>query len=92
MESGKDEIPASTALILELPTRDMLNSIFNKRVIGGLIFNCYLSNAIILHKTVLEGYIKGEKPLPPNFVDTPMPYPLQYPHDNTRNAGSDASA
>ena len=72
-----------TALILELPTRDMLNNIFNKRVIGGLIFNRYLSNAIILHKTVLEGYIKGEKPLPPNFVDTPMPYPLQYPHDIT---------
>lgn len=72
-----------TALILELPTRDMLNNIFNKRVIGGLIFNRYLSNAIILHKTVLERYIKGEKPLPPNFVDTPMPYPLQYPHDIT---------
>ena len=72
-----------TALILELPTRDMLNNIFNKQVIGGLIFNRYLSNAIILHKTVLEGYIKGEKPLPPNFVDTPMPYPLQYPHDIT---------
>ena len=72
-----------TALILELPTRDMLNNIFNKRVIGGLIFNRYLSNAIILHKTVLEGYIKGERPLPPNFVDTPMPYPLQYPHGIT---------
>ena len=72
-----------TALILELPTRDMLNNVFNKRVIGGLIFNRYLSNAIILHKAVLEGYIKGEKPLPPNYVDTPMPYPLQYPRDIT---------
>jgi len=72
-----------TALILEVPTRDMLNNVFNKRVIGGLIFNRYLSNAIILHKTVLEGCIKGEKPLPPNYVDTPMPYPLQYPHEIT---------
>ena len=61
----------------------MLNNVINKRVIGGLIFNRYLSNAIIIHKTVLEKYIKGEKPLPPNYVDTPMPYPLQYPCDIT---------
>ena len=71
------------ALILEISTRDMLNNLFNKRVIGGLIFNRYLSNAIIIHKPVLERYIKGDKPLPPTFLDTPMPYPLEYPHDIT---------
>lgn len=69
-----------TAGIMEVSTRDMLNNVFNKRVIGGLLFNRYLDKqAVIVKKEVLEKYIQGEKPLPPNFVDTPMPYPLEYP-------------
>ena len=69
-----------TATILEVSTREMLNNVFNKRVIGGLIFNRYLDSALMVRKSVLEKYIEGDKPLPPNFVDTPMPYPLEYPH------------
>ena len=68
------------AMIYELPVREMLNNVFNKRVIGGLVFNRYLNGGIIVRKTVLERYIKGDKPLPENFVDVPMPYPLQHPH------------
>ena len=50
----------------------MLNNVFNKRAIGGLVFNRYLGDqSIIVRKSVLERLMPGEKPLPPNFKDAP---------------------
>ena len=52
--------------------RHMLNNVFNKRAIGGLVFNRYLGDqSIIVRKSVLERLMPGEKPLPPNFKDAP---------------------
>ena len=58
--------------IYHLPVHDMLNNVFNKRTIGGLVFNRYLGDqSIIVRKSVLERLMPGEKPLPPNFKDAP---------------------
>lgn len=60
------------ARIYHISVRDMLNNLFNKRVIGGLVFNRYLDDqSIIVRKSVLERIMPGEKPLPPNFKDAP---------------------
>ena len=58
--------------IYHLPVHDMLNNVFNKRTIGGLVFNRYLGDqSIIVRKSLLERLMPGEKPLPPNFKDAP---------------------
>jgi len=58
--------------IYHMPVHDMLNNVFNKRAIGGLVFNRYLGDqSIIVRKSVLERIMPGEKPLPPNFKDAP---------------------
>ncbi len=56
--------------IVTVPARDVLSNIFNKRVIGGLVFNPFDPTRLVaVEKAALEQLIPGEKPLPPDFVD-----------------------
>lgn len=53
-------------------TRDVINNLFNKAIIGSLIFNGYSPEWIVaLPKEVLEKHIPGPHPKPEGFVDVP---------------------
>ena len=54
-------------------TRDILNNLFNKAVIGRLIFNDYLpTECVVVSKQKLMDHIPGPYPRPENFVDVPV--------------------
>ena len=63
--AGKRETKTVT-----VPAQDVLNNIFNKKIIGGLVFNPFDPRRMVaVEKSALEQLIPGEKPLPPDFVD-----------------------
>ena len=50
--------------------RDVLNNLFNKAVIGCLIFNCYSRvMTVVVTKEILWKYFPGPYPRPAGFVD-----------------------
>ena len=53
--------------------RDILNNLFNKEVIGFLLFNPeHEQYSILVPKEALEEYNPGPHPKPPGFVDVPV--------------------
>ena len=54
----------------ELSIREMLNNLFNKKSIAGLIFNPDDANKVVIPKPLLEMLMPGEKPLPEHFHDS----------------------
>lgn len=56
-----------------VPARDLMNNMFNKAIIGSLIFNCYsLDLSVPVQKSQLMAIIPGPYPKPDGFVDVPV--------------------
>ena len=62
--------------------RPFLNNVFNKRIIGGLVFNPEPKNCIIVPKKTLEAAIPGYHPKPEGFVEVAVSgYPRNMPEE-----------
>ena len=62
--------------------RPFLNNVFNKRIIGGLVFNPEPKNCIVVPKRMLEAAIPGYHPKPEGFVDVEVEgYPKNMPDE-----------
>lgn len=51
----------------EIPVRNVLNNMFNKDVIAGLIFNPHDANPIIIFKTKMKELLPGSHPKPAGY-------------------------
>ena len=51
----------------QVQLRDIMNNMFNKSVIGGLVFNPENENMVIVPKELCQEFMPGEKPLPPFY-------------------------
>lgn len=51
----------------EIPVRNVLNNMFNKDVIAGLIFNPHDDNPIMIFKTDMEKLLPGNHPKPAGY-------------------------
>ncbi len=48
-------------------TKDILNNFFNKDAIGGLLFNPYCENMVMIFKPILQEIMPGKKEKPPFY-------------------------
>lgn len=62
--------------------RFTLNNVFNKQIIGGLVFNPSPVDCILVPKKILEAAIPGYHPRPEGFIDVEVSgYPKNMPEE-----------